>query len=333
MVNDMSERLVDRYRPKSFEEYVNQKQVVEPIKQMLERKQFPHLLLSGPSGSGKTTLAILIAKARFGDLWKMRFHEYNASDEVRMEFVREIIKPMSQSRTEQIIFMDEMDGIPFAVQQAYRRINEKAVNTQFILSVNDESKMIEALKSRHVLFRFRRLSESDVMTKLISVCVGEGIKMKFNEEERDGLMQIVKDVNGDLRKALNEMEKIITARKEINLKNVLALRGTTTIRDAFTQTLKGNFEIGKNLLEDGYINNGYDTDSVVDGFYTAVSEVEDKEVQARLYFELGNLEHKLKTTSRPIVQLVGFLAYVWVAPHLTKNYKLNFNETAIGGVQ
>ena len=57
----------DSLRPKSFSEFVGQKNIVKNVEIMVESSKLrnvaaDHMLLSGPLGPGKTSLAHLIAK-------------------------------------------------------------------------------------------------------------------------------------------------------------------------------------------------------------------------------------------------------------------------------
>ena len=311
--------LVEKYRPEDFSQVVSQIQVVEPLKEMLKRKEHPpHMLFVGPAGTGKNTVAQCFAKAYFGNIWKPYFIEFNASDSRKIDDVRNKIKPLSQLKVEQIIFLDEVDGMGNDAQHALRRIMEKSQNTIFILSANHQSKIIEPLQSRCAIFRFRPLSDDKILERLITICQSEGIALKFDEDERAGFMQIVKMCHGDLRKAINELEKLITANKEINAKNVIELSKADIVNECVKTALNGDFEKAKNLMEDAYIMSGNNADLIFDDLVQAVTQLNDENLKANFYYKLGELEHHLRTTNRPLVQFIAFIAWVWVAPHLKR---------------
>jgi len=311
--------LVEKYRPTEFSQVVAQTQVVEPLKEMLKRGEHPpHMLFVGPAGTGKNTVAQCFAKAYFGAAWKPYFIEFNASDSRKIDDVRNKIKPLSQLKVEQIIFLDEVDGMGIDAQHALRRIMEQSQNTVFILSANHQSKIIEPLQSRCAIFRFRPLSDDKILERLITICQGEGITLKFDEDERAGFMQIVKMCHGDLRKAINELEKLITANKEINAKNVIELSKADIVNECVKTALNGDFEKAKNLMEDAYIMSGNNSDLIFDDLVQAVTQLDDENLKANFYYKLGELEHHLRTTNRPLVQFIAFIAWVWVAPHLRR---------------
>ena len=73
---------VEKYRPSSLEELVDQTAVKQRLAALLEKKeQLPHLLFAGPPGSGKTTTAIILAKRILGEHWRDYTLALNASDE------------------------------------------------------------------------------------------------------------------------------------------------------------------------------------------------------------------------------------------------------------
>jgi replication factor C small subunit len=312
---------VDRYRPVEFSGVFGQEHVVNPLKEIVEKWKCnhdkpPNMLFLGPAGVGKTTLAVCFAKALYGENYRNHFHEYNASDDRKIEVIRTKIKPQSQSVIDQIIFFDEADGLTLDSQQALRRIIERSQHTTFILSANIESKLIEPIRSRCVPFRFKRLSDVQVLDKLAKICEAEGVKVTFNDEERDAFKQILEESHGDMRKAINVLEKIITAKKELNVKSVLEMKSVPLVSQALNTALEGKLVDAKNFIEDAYAMGGSNIDGIVDDFYFAVSELKSEDIQACLYHELGELEHRLKTTNRPLIQLTSFVAYSWVVTHV-----------------
>ncbi len=46
----------EKYRPRTLNDVVNQKEIVERLKKFISEKNMPHLLFAGSPGTGKTTM-------------------------------------------------------------------------------------------------------------------------------------------------------------------------------------------------------------------------------------------------------------------------------------
>ena len=57
--------LAERMRPRTLSEVAGQKKVVGILRDLLQRKALPSLILWGPPGCGKTTIARLLAGDRY----------------------------------------------------------------------------------------------------------------------------------------------------------------------------------------------------------------------------------------------------------------------------
>ena len=203
---------VEKYRPKNLNDITAQDDVIEPLKKTLITKNLPHLMFFGPSGCGKTSTILALSKELFGEEnYNDRVIELNASDERGINVVRDKIKTYAKKAINykngippwKIIILDEADNMTPDSQCALRRIMEEYSKlTRFCIICNYHNKIIDPIESRCMLFRFKPIQENDIIEKLNFICKNENFDCPDVF-----LAQIVKNCRGDLRKAINYLQK------------------------------------------------------------------------------------------------------------------------------
>ena len=123
---------VEKYRPKTFNDIVSQNIAINSLKEFIKNPNMPHMIFAGPAGTGKTSTAMIIAESFLNrENLSLNLLEVNASDTVRIDFVRTVLKNfvnqnLIKESSLKFVILDEADNIPGQVQQAIRRIIEKA---------------------------------------------------------------------------------------------------------------------------------------------------------------------------------------------------------------
>ena len=203
---------VEKYRPVKLDQVAAQPEVIQSLKKVLETKNLPHLIFFGPSGCGKTSTILALSKELFGEkLYNDRVIELNASDERGINVIRDKIKTYAKKAINpkenippwKIIILDEADNMTSDSQFALRRIMEEYSKlTRFCIICNYHNKIIDPINSRCALFRFKPIKEMDILLKLKDICIKENLSLSD-----EFLNQVIKFSRGDLRKAINFLQK------------------------------------------------------------------------------------------------------------------------------
>ncbi len=114
------EPLAARMRPRTLDEVVGQKHLVEPgrlLRRSIEEDRIPSMILWGPPGSGKTTLAEVIAAHSHARFVRLSAVSAGVADLRRVVDEAQKLRQFSKQRT--ILFIDEIDRFNKAQQEQY----------------------------------------------------------------------------------------------------------------------------------------------------------------------------------------------------------------------
>jgi len=140
-------------------------------------------------------------------------------------------------------------------QQALRRTMELySKTTRFALACNTSDKIIEPIQSRCAMIRYGKLTDAQVLKKIIEVCKLEGVS--YTDE---GLEAIVFTSQGDMRQGLNNLQSTVQGFGHVNSENVFKVCDEPhpmLIKDMLNHCSKGNIDeaylIMKHLYSLGY---------------------------------------------------------------------------------
>ncbi|MEM4746100.1 MAG: AAA family ATPase [Metallosphaera sp.] len=291
--------LSEKYRPDRLDGIIGQDEIINSLRKFVAEGDIPHLLFVGKPGTGKTTTAYALAREL-----SIPIQEFNASDERTLEFIRERIKPIAMSKFKQIVLLDEFDSMTEQAQFALRRLMEQSSVVRFILTANNDSKILDAIKSRCAVYRFKPISESKIRELVINVLREEKVKFSSKEEVANVLNAVVNYSEGDMRKVFNFLEQIISG-SGINSEFVKTITSPGLIDGIFKQALSGNLTQALVQLEDIY--SGVDYSVLINRFYVESKNL-DLKFRAVVLMELARAEHAIKMGSNPLVQLSSVVA-------------------------
>ncbi|KAK8899363.1 replication factor C subunit 4 [Tritrichomonas musculus] len=205
---------VEKYRPQTIDDIVQQDEVVSALRTTLEKGDLPHLLFHGPPGTGKTSTALALCRTLFKTDIKKRLMELNASDDRGIDSVRSKIKQFASLSVPstpvpyKIIILDEADSMTRDAQNALRRIIEQySAVTRFIIICNYVSKIIDPILSRCARFRFKSLDRPSIISRLQLI----SNKEELTVEGDDAFETLVDISGGDLRKAITFLQSSAAA--------------------------------------------------------------------------------------------------------------------------
>src|SRR3954471_10438102 len=156
--------LAERMRPRTFDEFVGQQELLapgKPLRQAIERDLLQSIILWGPPGTGKTTLARIIAETT-----KARFVSFSAV----LSGIKEIREVMAEAERirrstgrRTIVFIDEIHRFNKAQQDAFLpRVEAGDIVLIGATTENPSFEVNAALLSRSKVFVLRGLSVDEV---------------------------------------------------------------------------------------------------------------------------------------------------------------------------
>ncbi|WOF16330.1 replication factor C small subunit [Methanoplanus sp. FWC-SCC4] len=305
---------IEKYRPRTLDDIVGQKEIVERLKNYVRSKSLPHLLFTGSAGIGKTTSAVALAREFFGDDWQINFRELNASDERGIDVVRNQIKSFARTSPMggaefKILFLDEADALTTDAQAALRRTMENYAQTcRFILSCNYSSKIIDPIQSRCAIYRFKPLADEAIIEEINRISANEGLNV--SESAKSAMVYVAQ---GDMRKAINALQGAAIISSDISPEMIYEITSTAKpdeILELLQIILEGDFDAAEHCLHELTIRRGIAPNELLNQCYrTLISETGMKRsLKVELISHLGDADFRISEGANPDIQMEALLA-------------------------
>ena len=202
--------LADRMRPRTFEEYVGQEQVVgrdRVLFRAIAAGRLPSFILWGPPGTGKTTLARLVASATQAAFESVSAVTSGVAD------LRKIVAGARERRgmhgQPTILFVDEIHRFNKAQQDVILpHVEDGTVTLIGATTENPSFEVIAPLLSRSRVFALQSLGPEEVeaIVKRAAQDEERGLGQMCVTIAEEAMAHVVNIANGDARIALNALE-------------------------------------------------------------------------------------------------------------------------------
>ncbi|KAK3902608.1 DNA replication factor C-like protein [Staphylotrichum tortipilum] len=308
------EYMVEKYRPVFLDDIVGNTETIERLKIIARDGNMPHVIISGMPGIGKTTSVLALARQLLGDSYKEAVLELNASDERGIEVVRQRIKGFAQKKVtlpagrHKIVILDEADSMTSGAQQALRRTMEIYSNTtRFAFACNQSNKIIEPLQSRCAILRYAKLTDAQVVRRLLQIIEAEGV-----EYSDDGLAALVFSAEGDMRQAINNLQSTHAGFGFVSGDNVFKVVDSPhpiKVQAMLKACYEGNVGAALDTLRELW-DLGYSSHDIISTMFRVTKTIPTLSEHAKLEFikEIGFTHMKILEGVQTLLQLSGCVA-------------------------
>lgn len=281
--------LAVKYRPKTFDDVVEQQAIKDILTDQIKTGTFQHsYLFCGPAGCGKTTAARIFANDINGG--KGNPIEVDAASNNGVDDVREIIdgaRRKSLDSDYKVYIIDECHMLSTGAWNAMLKLLEEPPKTTvFIMCTTDPQKIPATILSRVQRYNFSKISLDNIISRLKYIIAEERYELFGGdgadlgdppdyEYDEEAVQYIAKLADGGMRDAITMMDKCLSLNNQLTVESVVQALGTVDYNIHFDLLFKmetGVKDSAIRLIEDIY-NGGKDLKQFIKQFQYFVLDV------------------------------------------------------------
>lgn len=245
--------LAVKYRPKVFDDVVEQGSIKVILEQQLKDNSIKHAyLFCGGAGTGKTTCARIFAneinKGQGSPI------EMDAASNSGVDDVRDIIqqaKTKALNSEYKIFIIDECHAISNTGWQAFLKlIEEPPAKSIFIFATTDPQKIPKTILSRVQRYDFQRISQQGIVDRLQYIFLHEHDEDYYYD--KSALEYLAKLADGGMRDAITLMDKCLSYSDELTVENIVKALGISsydTLKDLTDAIITGDMKDTVHIIE------------------------------------------------------------------------------------
>lgn len=332
---------LEKYRPKTFNDFLFNKEILEKLMFIASNEDIPHMIFCGPNCSGKETLIKYLLEVLFDadasdthrvkykiqcssakkeifvnqsnyhiifEPTKTNYDKYILESIVSQYATNDSFKIFKKNRKFKVLIINNAENLASKCQYILRRNMEMyAASLRIFIVTNDLSKIIDPLRSRCQIFCFSLPTRSNICNVLTNIAIRENIDLDAKDYE-----YILANCDDNLSKAVWMLDcKRLESPDRINLDTVYETLVDLIVNVSKHADIVKTFDVNiRTNIYTALITNIRGSEVTVSIMKKVIDKIDDEEVICKIIKYASDAEYNLIDGRRDIMHIDYFVMFV-----------------------